>query len=518
MKKTLIGRSKDYVGLALDLRKSKRHKDDTIRQNARRHVAERMGRLRGLPQKIGQMIAMSDDEQRADVFADLGNAATPMPFESTRGILEEAWHAPIESTVNHIEPDGRAASLGQVHRAQLTDGTDVAIKVAYPGIRQAVMSDLKLVGWLSSPVGDLRRGFDLADYRHEIMRDLEEELNYETELSNQQSFGAVATPLEGLVVPEPIVELCRENVLVSRWEEGETIDGATRWPEATRGALGRLILSQFLTLLFDHGVVHGDPNPGNYRFRLGRGAKPEVVLYDYGSVLRVPKHDRLLLLRLIRDTMNMEGSPLSWLVDLGFRADLLSPIERKLPAVCRTLFEPFLHPVKYDLGRWNRKERLDDVLGDDRWNFRMAGPAKLILLMRAFRGVVYYLSKLQAPVSWNLLLKPMLDARASALDALEPAWEGAGGQTGTSGFQTMAKHLRIEVRKHGERRVSLTFPAASVENLEDLMDPDLASRLQQDGRDLDAVARSARASGYAPGELFRLAEEKEQREVRLWLE
>ena len=88
--------------------------------------------------------------------------------------MEKAWGAPLDSVVQTIDRNGLAASLGQVHRAVLRDGREVAVKVRYPGIRKAVMNDLKVLGWLSAPVGDLRRGFDLNDYRAEIVRNLDD--------------------------------------------------------------------------------------------------------------------------------------------------------------------------------------------------------------------------------------------------------------------------------------------------------------------------------------------------------
>ncbi|MGB0715607.1 MAG: AarF/UbiB family protein [Phycisphaerae bacterium] len=517
MKKTMLGRSVEYAGLALEMRKAKRSQDDAVQHNARRHVAERMGRLRGLPQKIGQMLAMNDDDEKASAYTDLGNAAEPIPFHEATEVMNQAWGASYVTKMSTIDTHGHAASLGQVHKAETLDGQTVAIKVAYPGIRQAVMNDLKMLGWLSAPVGDLRRGFDISDYRSEVIRDLDEELDYHRELQHQQQFRRLAESIDGLVVPQPIPDLCAKDVLVSCWEDGESVEGTRNWTRQHRSQLGRTLLKQFFHLLFDHGVVHGDPHPGNYRFRMGAGGQPEVVLYDYGSVLYLSERDRLLLLRLIRDTVEMQGSPLPWLVELGFSADLLKPIEHKLPALCRILFEPFLNKPKFDLTNWNRKAKFDDMLGDDRWNFRMAGPAKLILLMRAFRGVVFYLSKWEEPVSWRLLLEPVLERHRSALNALETT-AAADLESEAAGFQCLAKHLRIEVLKENQRHVSLTFPAASVENLSDLMDPDLESRLRQDGQDLEAVVRAARQSCYAPGELFSLRDEEQERTVKLWLE
>ena len=135
------------------------------RDNARLHLVQRLGRLRGLPQKMGQILSMSEDDETVDAFAPLTDSAEPVPLEALLSVMAEQWNRDPETVFGDIDGHGLAASLGQVHRATLRDGRVVAIKVQYPGIREAVEADLKMLGWLSEPVGGLRRGFDLADYR-----------------------------------------------------------------------------------------------------------------------------------------------------------------------------------------------------------------------------------------------------------------------------------------------------------------------------------------------------------------
>ena len=139
--------------MALRARQAKHGTNETIRENARIHLAQRMGKLRGLPQKIGQILSMSEETEGASAFQPLTDNAQPLPFTEIEPVLEKAWGAPLDSVVQTIDRNGLAASLGQVHRAVLRDGREVAVKVRYAGIAQAVMNDLKVLGWLSAPVG-----------------------------------------------------------------------------------------------------------------------------------------------------------------------------------------------------------------------------------------------------------------------------------------------------------------------------------------------------------------------------
>lgn len=512
-KKSLLQRSVGYVQMANDMRKIKNTSDETVLQNARRHLAQRMGKLRGIPQKIGQIMSMSDDDFKAESFSGLNDQAEPLSFEIVQQQLEKAWQQPIDMIVKDIDPHGLAASLGQVHRATLHDGTTVAIKVAYPGIRKAVMNDLKMLGWLSSPVGDLRRGFDLTSYRKEIVRDLDEELDYRKELQHQQQYRRLSANLKGLIVPEVVKSLSSEHVLVTHWEDGETIEQVSSWPVADRQELARRMLNHFFTMTFDHGFFHGDPNPGNYRFRRDAVHGPSVVLYDYGSVARLSTQDRLVLMKLITDSAAKRGDPLAMLVALGFNVDLLSPIAQKLPAVCSVLFEPFAQPMKFDTTKWKRTERIDDILHEDRWNFRLAGPAKIILLMRAFRGVLFYMEKINEPVSWERTLLPIFSKHQRLVSTLTvPPHEDS-----KAGFDSMAKHLCIEVFREGRKKVALKLPVNAIEDIHNLIDEDITRKIQARGISLDAIVHDARRSGYAPGDLFQLEEPNESKVFRVFL-
>lgn len=513
MQSGVLNRAIGYADLGRQARKLKNANQEVVRDNARVHLAERMGKLRGLPQKIGQILSMGADAEESAAFANLTDQAEPLRFEDIEPVLEQTWGVPLNSVIRDIDRHGLAASLGQVHRATLCDGREVAVKVRYPGIDKAVMNDLKMLGWLSVPVGDLRRGFDLNAYRAEILRDLKEELDYGLEARHQNLFRGFVADNPDWVVPQVVPELSCENVLVSEWETGVRIEAASTWPSALREQLATTLIRGFLRTLFHHGYVHADPHPGNYRFGQ-TPAGPRVILYDYGSVARIRLEYRIALLKLIEMSAKRAGNPYRPLVALGFDEQLLGPIRGKLAAVFDTLFEPFRSPMKYDLSTWNRAERLEDILGEDRWNFRMSGPANLILLMRAFTGLIYYVQRLDRPVSWSIALAPCLAEHREALDRFDS--EAVPVEPGS--FDALAAHLRIRIREKGADKVSLTLPATAVENLPELMDDDLVQRIEARGTSLERIVRSVRRNGYNPQELFTLHEPERDKTISVWLE
>jgi hypothetical protein len=302
-------------------------------------------------------------------------------------------------------------------------------------------------------------------------------------------------------------------VLVSRWEEGDDLETVLRtWPASEKRALGRQILKLFARSVLVHGLVHADPHAGNYRFRRN-GENPKIVLYDFGSVLRLEETVRLALVRLIAAAMNeRDEDPYPLFLLLGFNADTLQPLRARLPALCRVLLDPFCTHGPFATKTWKRGERVADVLGDDRWNFRISGPARLSFLMRAFHGLVYYLEQLGEPVNWNWQVAPIVESQRFQADTLPlPV---APDRTTT--FRALARNLVICVTENGQTKVKVTLPALAVDELEEYLEGDLSGKIQARGIDLARIVKEVRHAGYAPRTLFKL--EESPKSYHVWLE
>lgn len=508
-----IQRLTGYLDLAKSACQLRWADDEAVRARVRKHLAERMGRLRGLPQKLGQMLSFTDgDADAAESFATLQETAEPLPWETIEPLLARAWGRPVSEVLSWIDHHGLAASLGQVHRATTRDGVDVAVKVQYPGVRDAIETDLRMLGWLSAPVGNLRRGFDLRAYRDIIRQDLDRELDYCTEAAHQRRFHDWAAREPFLVVPRVLEELSTDSVLVSTWEDGdcwETVQAD--WPEECRQKLAAQLVRTFLYGIFLQRLVHADLHPGNLRFRRTDGG-PQLVLYDYGCIYQPLREESLALLRLIRATERHCEPPLPLFTKLGFRQEYLEPLANKLPATCQVLLEPFVTDRAFDLNDWRLSERLGDVLGDDRWNFRFAGPPELVFLLRAFHGLLFYLRGLDCHVNWRRALAPCLQGLSGEMAALPvPVATRA-----TRDFRSLAQWLKIRVSEAGQTKVELTSRAAGIEDLNHLLEGDLLSRIRDRHIELDRIVRDIRRRGYTPGPVFEMDEGA--RHIAVWLE
>jgi len=505
-----IRRTWNYAQLAKASAKARWTHDDQAKQAAQKIVAQGLGKMRGLPQKVGQMMAFSADVSQQEAFGDLYESAEPLPWSTIRPILQAAWDVDPDTLFQEIDPHGKAASLGQVHAATLQDGRKLAIKIQYPGIHDAVMSDLAALGWLSKPLGGLSGGFDLEGYRHTILDGLKTELDYRQEAASQAAFAKGPGRSPWVIVPTVDQALSCENVLVSEWVDGDSWQEVqASWSSQEKSELGRRLLFWFLESLFEHGQLHADLHPGNVRFvRTPDG--PQIVLYDFGSVYRMSPTERLTLLRFIQTTRDQSEAPLPYLVALGFRHDLLEPLAGRLPALSRVLLEPFCVDHPYDTSQWRLSERLNDLLGAERMNFRIAGPPQLIYLLRSFHAMITYLGGLNAKVLWCRGLQSHVEKHRQAMEQLKlPALP-------TVDYQTLARHLKVQVLREGQLKASVTLPAAAIDRLENFLDDETLQRIEQERIDLTEIVRDVRRHGYVPGSVFELKDP--HREVKVWLE
>lgn len=499
MSGTNITRSFSYAMLAKDVACAKLTSSSAKRRQAEERICKRMGRMRGLPQKIGQMLSFRQSQSFDSPFSELQESSEPMPVDEVLQILAAEWGELVDVSKIEIDSIGRAASIGQVHRANLPSIGDVAIKVQFPEIRRSIASDVDAIGWLGMPFGNLGKGFDLEGYKNEIESNLKGELDYRVERENQQSFSELWSSSDAIVVPKVIANLSTDRVLVSRWEDGEHANELERnWSSGQRQNISQQLLDFFLTGVFQHGLMQADWHPGNLRFRR-TGDHVQLVVYDYGCVCRLDRTEKLALARLIHGTINGDNDPLPIFQKLGFKQELLEPIASKLPAVCCALFEPFCSVVPTSTTGWNLGERIAAILGDDRWNLRMAGPPRLIYLMRAFQGLFYYLNRWGQEIHWQQSLVQALKPMRNAIDSLELTASAANASS-----KGTATRLRIRIVENGQTKVQISQPVNAIERLDELIDAGLRENIVAKGIDLNEIVKQARRNAYAPSKLLEI--------------
>ncbi len=510
-----VRRSLDLGRLGVALLRAKRQDDGPGREAARRLVVSRMGRLRGLPQKIGQILSLAELDTDTPLFSELTDATEPAPASQSFAWIAREIDAPIERVFRRLDERGAAASLGQVHRGELQDAREVAVKVQFPGMRESLEADLSALGWLAAPLSARRSGFDLGTYRAEMRRSLLRELDYEHEAATLRRFAARASQVPGLVTPHPVDPFCTARLITMSWVPGDRVQATRHWPGTARHEAALVLLRLFLRGSFVWRELHADPHAGNIRFaRQDDGVRVGVI--DFGCVKTLSAAESDALRRLAQDGADLtDGELLDTYVALGFDPRLLAPMAGRLRAVTAVLFEPFHARGPFDSRHWDVSARLAEALGDERWNFRFAGPASLLFLIRAFQGLVQYLRAFEATIDWRRELLAIPRA-VEAARPHAPVDHGASRNSLEGTEVMLASTLRLHVERDGETVARLTFPASAAAHLPDLVPVDLCERLQARDINLARLAESTVAAGYPPGDLFRL--EDAGNKVRVWLE
>ncbi len=372
-------------------------------------VAATLGELKGAAMKVGQMLSAQEDllpDEMRVALRSLQRSAPPVDFETLRAVIESELGADVKELA-HIDTEAFAsASIGQVHRAQLRDGREVALKVQYPKIDQIIAADLKNVRLLVRSLARVTPvKANLTAIASEVAERLGEELDYRLEVRHTEEFRELYRGSPQYVIPRPIVELCRARVLVSEFVPSRSLDefGASDAPQTARDEFGRRLLDWVLRQVLVFGLVHADPNPGNF----GILEDGRVVVYDFGCVKRLEPEFRAQLRQLTFDSWRSRYDRLiADLEDLGYRDRGKKPAP---PEVYRkyvdTLFDGWREPGLFDFGTTTVREQLLE-LDREYWQkaFDFEVPSAMVFIGRTVAGMYGNLKKLGARVSMYDLL------------------------------------------------------------------------------------------------------------------
>ncbi len=247
-------------------------------------AARAMGEMKGAAMKVGQVLSLMGGvipAELAEGLATLQANAPPMASELVEEVLEAAYGRSPGSVFRRFEREPfAAASIGQVHRAELRDGTKVAVKVQYPGVREAIERDLANVALVLRMGGLVAKGLDVGTLVRDLGEGIRGELDYRREAAWQQRFFDLFEGHGFVRVPRVYHELTTETVLVQEWLDGRPFREAVRLPQEERNRLGEVLYRFCFGNIYRNGLFNGDPHPGNYLLlRDGR-----VGFVDYGCV------------------------------------------------------------------------------------------------------------------------------------------------------------------------------------------------------------------------------------------
>lgn len=340
--------------------------------------------LEGLLIKVGQMLSI-----RADLLPnafikqieDLVDQVPPSEWEEIKKVLEKGWDGKIEDKLLSIEPKAIAsASIGEVYRGRLKDGSEVAVKVQRPTIQSIVQTDFKslsIIIWFAHHFAPVPKGFiSFKLLFKELKQVIERELDFRKEMDTAIHFEQRFKSFSGLKIPKVYAELCTSKVLVMEWVEGvrvTDVEALERF-EVDTDELAQRIFRLFLPQWLEAGIFHADPHSGNMLVK----SDGTLVLLDFGMVGEISKNDAANFQSLLEAILLKNYSKATEvLVNLGFllpNADL--KIVEKMLAEALSLD---LAQLK-ELDLFAVKKQMNDVIR----SLPIQVPTRFVFLGRSF--------------------------------------------------------------------------------------------------------------------------------------
>jgi predicted unusual protein kinase regulating ubiquinone biosynthesis (AarF/ABC1/UbiB family) len=402
-------------------------------------VAETLGNMKGALMKLGQMASYLEaglPEPMREALVQLQADAPPMAPELAAEVIAAELGAPPEQVFASWEPRPiAAASIGQVHRATTKDGTQVAVKVQYPGVDDAIRHDLQTSNVVFSALGMMFPGMDPKPIVAELRERLGEELDYVNEAANQRRFADYFEGHPAIHVPRVLEEYSTARVLTSEYVVGD------RWPalleasQEERNLAGEAIFRYVFSSIYGLGTFNGDPHPGNYLVQ-GPG---RLSFLDYGLVKHfdtetVADFESLIVAMVLQrdpDKFRAEverigllpaGAPFSTEDVVGYFGHFYDHIMEDREVT----IEP----------EWSEEavRRYFDLSGPYASIMKMANlPGDWVIVQRINLGLYALLGELRATANWRRISEELwpsvLGPPSTPMGEAIAAWEVASGKT-----------------------------------------------------------------------------------------
>jgi predicted unusual protein kinase regulating ubiquinone biosynthesis (AarF/ABC1/UbiB family) len=302
-----------------------------------------LGTMKGAAMKLGQVMSFLDvglvpeefREEFQEKLAALRDAAPKVSFQQMKKVMEDEYEEKLDDVFETFDPVPiAAASIGQVYKARMHDGRDVAVKVQYPGVASAVRADMQNLGMILRLMKRIAPGLDPKALGDEIRSRIDEELDYELEAANQRTLARIFRGHPFILVPDVITRLSRERVVVSEFVSGRGFEEIKQLPQDERDRIGEMIFRFYFGCMYRHHQFSGDPHPGN-SLLLDDG---RMAFLDFGLFKKIPAE--VAEFELETQRLGGEGRS-SELIDLlhrgGFIGDPSFYTEEKIMAQFRDL-------------------------------------------------------------------------------------------------------------------------------------------------------------------------------------
>jgi ubiquinone biosynthesis protein len=391
--------------------------------------------------KLGQLLSARPDmlpSHWVDELSQLQDSVPPIPLADVRREIERGLGRPVGELFGWLDDLPLAsASIAQVHRARTHEGLEVVVKVQRPGTRQRIESDLPLLyylAWLLEAVIEETGVYTPTGIIEEFDRSVREELDFRNEARNAAAVREASRGLPFLVIPPVLTDLSGETVLTMGYVEGIKVSEVTAAGGYDLEQVARHIIEAAFRQLFEKGIFHGDPHPGNVLVLPGN----RIGLLDFGLVGRLtrPMQDVLVLMIVavaLRDPstlarlLNKIGVPEEHSPVAAFRADIQAMLDRY---------------IGLTLDEIRATSLLRDLL-DLAIRHKIRVPKEYAVLSKAAVAVEGIIRRLYPKM--NILEVGLPYARELLLRRLDPGDAGGALMKSLLGLQTLAEDVPAQL-------------------------------------------------------------------------
>jgi len=376
-------------------------------------LREALGGLKGPLMKVAQILstipeALPDDFSRelSQLQADAPHMGGPFVRRRMRSELGPDWQSRYGS---FEQTAAAAASLGQVHRATLHDGTPLACKLQYPDMASTVEADLKQLRWIITLYRRYDTAIDPSDIHAEITERLREELDYAREARNMALYRHIMADVPTVHIPRVIPELSTQRLLTMTWMDGKRMMNFVDAPAEQRNDIAMNMFRAWYVPFYEYGVIHGDPHLGNYTVRDDNA----INLLDFGAIRVFPPDFVKGVIDLFFALRDDDYDRAVHAYELWGFKDLDKELIEVLNIWARFIYSPLMEDRTRQISETNSGNQGRSVAEGVHAKLKAVGgvkpPREFVLMDRAAIGLGSVFMHLKAEINWHQMFRDLID-------------------------------------------------------------------------------------------------------------
>ena len=374
-------------------------------------TVETLKELRGAAMKFGQLISIDEQliltPELSKITKQLSSSGYSMPPRQVKKILDKNWEKGwLKNFDNFQVVPFASASIGQVHKAVLKNGSEVAIKIQFPNIRKTIKNDLTSLKFFINKLGLLPTDFNVNHYFTLCENQLIAEIDYKLEAENIRKFSTLCRAKDHLKVPKVIEKFSTDEILTMSFEEGYELSAENLMAKSDKNKLAKTLIELLLDEIFVFHFMQTDPNLANF---LITPFKEKIILLDFGSCTNVSDETRELYAALLDIGLTLDREKIKdFLLNLGF---LTREIDTESNNLINELIDTVIEELKSNEDFNFSKSKVFDLINAEKLKkIQKMIPVKLldgdfVFIQRKILGFLLFFHSLDASIPVLKILK-----------------------------------------------------------------------------------------------------------------